>query len=153
MDKLKVLFLCNHNSARSQMAEALLRHYYGERYEVFSAGSKPTQVNPLAIMVMAEIGIDISGQRSKGIEEFRNRDIDVVVSVCQSSAKEICEFCNSPLVMGRPEVVNEALPGAKKYLHHPFNDPSEVDGDEKQRIAAFRGVRDEIGVWIKENFA
>ena len=100
MNKMKVLFLCEHNSARSQMAEGLLRHLYGEKYEVFSAGSNPTQVNPFAIKVMAEIGIDISKQYSKNIEEFRNKSIDVVVSVCQSSAKLMCSLCSSPIVMG-----------------------------------------------------
>ena len=87
---MKVLFLCEHNSARSQMAEGLLRHLYGEKYEVFSAGSNPTQVNPFAIKVMAEIGIDISKQYSKSIEEFRNKEIDLVVSVCRSSPKLMC---------------------------------------------------------------
>ena len=90
MNKMRVLFLCEHNSARSQMAEGLLRHLYGEKYEVFSAGSNPTQVNPFAIKVMAEIGIDISKQTSKSIEEFRNKEIDLVVSVCRSSAKLMC---------------------------------------------------------------
>ncbi|MCJ7425026.1 arsenate reductase ArsC, partial [Candidatus Bathyarchaeota archaeon] len=85
MNKMKVLFLCEHNSARSQMAEGLLRHLYGEKYEVFSAGSNPTRVHPLTIKVMAEIGIDISKQTSKSIEEFRNKEIDLVVSVCRSS--------------------------------------------------------------------
>lgn len=152
MDKLKVLFLCNHNSARSQMTEGLLRHYYGGRYEAFSAGSNPTRVHPLAIKVMDEIGIDISMQRSKSIEEFRNKDIDIVVSVCQSSAREVCIFCTSPLVKGRPKIVTEVLPGAKNYIHHPFNDPSDVEGDEEQRIAAFRVIRDEIRAWLKNNF-
>jgi len=77
MGKITVLFLCTHNSARSQMAEGLLRRVYGEKYEVFSAGSTPTQVNPIAIRVMAEIGIDISPQRSKSIEEYRGKDFDV----------------------------------------------------------------------------
>ena len=127
MNKLKVLFLCEHNSARSQMAEGLLRYLYGEKYEVFSAGLNPTKVNPFAIKVMAEIGIDISKQTSKSIEEFRNKEIDLVVSVCRSSAKLMCSLCSSPIVMGRPEIINMTIPGAKHYLHHGFNDPSEVD--------------------------
>jgi arsenate reductase len=152
VEKIKVLFLCNHNSVRSQMAEGLLRHYYGEKYEVFSAGSTPTQVNPLAIQVMVEIGIDISGHRSKSIEEFQDKDIDLVVSVCQSSAKAICLFCASPLVQGRPEIITSILPKAKKYIHRPFKDPSEVEGSEEEKIAAFRKIRDEIKAWVIEDF-
>lgn len=150
---MKILFLCTHNSARSQMAEGLLRHFYADKYEVFSAGSDPTSVNPLAIKVMAEIGIDISNQSSKSIEEFRDKDIDVVVSVCQSSAKLMCSLCSSPIVMGRPEIVNTTLPKAKHYLHHGFSDPSEVEGTEEEKTAAFRQTRDEIKKWILDTFA
>jgi len=135
------------------MAEGLLRHYYGEKYDVFSAGSNPTRVHPLAIKVLAEVGVDISSQRSKSIEEFRNKGIDIVVSVCQSSVREVCAFCSSPLVSGRPKIIIDILPEAKKYIHHPFNDPSAVEGGEEQRIEAFRAIRDEIGTWIKGNFA
>jgi arsenate reductase len=81
MGKVRVLFLCTNNSARSQMAEGLLRHFYGERYEVHSAGATPTEVHHLAVKVLAEIGIDISRQRSKGIDEYRGWDFDVVVTV------------------------------------------------------------------------
>jgi len=153
MNKMQVLFLCIHNSARSQMAEGLLRRFYGEKYEVFSAGSNPTQVHPFAIKVMAEIGIDISMQVSKSIEEFRNKDIDVVVSVCSSSAKVICSLCSSPVLIGRPEIISTTLPRAKHYLHHGFSDPSEVDGRDDEKIAAFRRTRDGIKKWIFDNFA
>ena len=149
----KVLFLCTHNSARSQMAEGLLRHFYGEKYEVFSAGSSPTQVHPFAIKVMAEIEIDISKQTSKSIEEYRNRDIDIVASVCTNSPKVNCPFCSSPILRGRPEIINTTLPRAKHYLHHGFNDPSEVDGSDEEKIAAFRRTRDEIKDWILGYFA
>jgi arsenate reductase len=135
------------------MAEGLLRHLYGEKYEVFSAGSNPTQVNPFAIKVMAEIGIDISKQYSKSIEEFRNKEIDLVVSVCRSSARLMCSLCSSPIVMGRPEIINTTIPGAKHYLHHGFNDPSEVDGNDEDKTMAFRHTRDDIKQWIIENFA
>jgi arsenate reductase len=135
------------------MAEGLLRHLYGDKYEVFSAGSNPTQVNPFAIKVMVEIGIDISKQYSKSIEEFRNKSIDVVVSVCQSGAKLICSLCSSPIVMGKPEIINTTIPGAKRYLHHGFNDPSEVDGNDKEKTAVFRRIRDDIRTWIIDNFA
>ena len=153
MNKTKVLFLCTHNSARSQMAEGLLRHFYGGRYDAFSAGSSPTQVHPLAIKVMAEIGIDISNQTSKSIEEFRNKDIDIVVTVCTSSAKVICPFCSSPITGGRPEIIRTTLPEAKHYLQHGFSDPSEVDGSDDERIAAFRRTRDEMKKWILSYFA
>jgi len=153
MNKMKVLFLCEHNSARSQMAEGLLRYLYGDKYEVFSAGSNPMQVNPFAIKVMAEIGIDISKQTSKSIEEFRNKEIDVVVSVCRSSAKLMCSLCSSPIVTGRPEIINTTIPGAKHYLHHGFNDPSEVDGSDEEKTMAFRRTRDDIKQWIIDDFA
>jgi arsenate reductase len=152
MNKMKVLFLCEHNSARSQMAEGLLRHLYGEKYEVFSAGSNPTRVNPFAIKVMAEIGIDISKQTSKSIEEFRNKEIDLVVSVCRSTAKLRCSLCSSPIVMSRPEIINTTIPGAKHYLHHGFNDPSEVDGSDEEKTMAFRRTRDDIRQWIIDKF-
>jgi len=153
MNKMKVLFLCEHNSARSQMAEGLLRHLYGEKYEVFSAGANPTQVNPFAIKVMAEMGIDISKHFSKSIEEFRNKEIDLVVSVCHSSTKLTCSLCSSPIVMGRPQIISTALPKAKRYLYHGFNDPSEVRGSEEEKTLAFRHARDEIRMWITDNFA
>jgi arsenate reductase len=135
------------------MAEGLLKDLYGEKYAVFSAGSTPTQVNPFAIKVMAEIGIDISKQSSKSIEEFRNKEIDLVVSVCRSSTKLMCSLCSSPLVMGRPEIINTTIPGAKHYLHHGFNDPSEVDGNHDEKTMAFQRTRDAIKQWIIDNFA
>ncbi|MGD0995753.1 MAG: arsenate reductase ArsC [Candidatus Bathyarchaeia archaeon] len=153
MAKTKILFLCTHNSARSQMAEGLLRHFYGNEYEVFSAGTNPTQVNPLAIKVMDEIGIDISRQYSKSLENFKEADIDLVVSVCHSSSKINCAICSSPIVMGRPELISSRLPGAKHYFQHPFDDPSEVEGSEEEKIVAFRHTRDEIKEWIIERFA
>jgi arsenate reductase len=152
MDKIKVLFLCTHNSARSQMAEGFLKHFYGERYEAFSAGSKPTHVHPLAIKVMAEVRIDISKHTSKSIEDFRNKDIDLVVTVCRSSAKEVCPFCSSPILGSRPEIIASTVPSARKYIEHGFSDPSEVDGSDEERTEAFRRVRDEIASWIKDAF-
>ena len=153
MKKMKVLFLCTHNSARSQMSEGMLRHYYGDKYEVFSAGATPTRVNPLAIRVMAEIGIDISRQRSKGIKEFAGKDIELVVTVCKSTPRLACPFCSSPAMGGgRPVIIKETLPGAD-FLEHGFDDPSEVEGSDEERIAAFRRTRDEIKKWILEYFA
>jgi arsenate reductase len=152
MSKPKILFICTHNSARSQIAEGLLRNIYGEKYEVFSAGTNPTKVNPLAIKVMAEIGIDISKQYSKGLEEFSDTEIDLAISVCQSSAKTLCALCSSPITMGRPLIVNAMLHKTKNYIVHGFEDPSEVEGTEEEKLAAFRRTRDQIKAWITGYF-
>ncbi|AGK61940.1 protein tyrosine phosphatase [Archaeoglobus sulfaticallidus PM70-1] len=127
--KKKVLFLCTENSARSQMAEGLLRALYGDRFEVYSAGIKPKTVNPNAVKVMREIGIDISSQKSKSVEEFRGMKFDLVVTVCDD-AKENCPF----------------FPG-KKIVHKSFTDPA-----KSNNLDAFRKVRDEIRKWIIEYF-
>ena len=153
MAKTKVLFLCTHNSARSQIAEGLLRFLYGNEYEVLSAGTNPTQVNPLAIKVMDEIGIDISEQYSKSLDVFKEVDIDLVVSVCRSGSKINCPICASPIVMGKPELITQRLPKAKDYLDHPFEDPSEVQGTEEEKLLAFRRTRDEMKKWITKKFS
>lgn len=127
----RVLILCTGNSARSQMAEGLLRHDAGDRFQVFSAGTKPSQVRPEAIEVMKELGIDISGQRSKGVEEFAGEQFDYVLTVCDH-AKEICPV----------------FPGAGKMLHHSFEDPAAVKGSEEERRRVFRRVRDEIREYL-----
>jgi len=133
--KKKVLFICTHNSARSQMAEGLMNHLYGSKYAAFSAGTKPSLVNPYAIKLMAEIGIDISRNRSKGIEEFQGMNFDYVVTVCDN-AKETCPF----------------FPGGREYLHKSFDDPSGVEGEGDAMLVAFRKTRDELRDWIKETF-
>lgn len=130
MRKTRVLFLCTHNSARSQMAEGLLRALGGERFEVESAGHQPTQVHPLAIQAMAEIGIDISAQRAKNVAEFFGQTFDVVVTLCGEDAPGSCPF----------------FPGGKRYLHAPFPDPTSGD------LEKFREVRDALRAWIEENF-
>ena len=127
MEKRRVLILCTGNSARSQMAEGLFRHAGGDRYEVFSAGTHPSIVRPEAIAVLAEIGIDISRQRSKSVDEFVTQPLDLVITVCDN-AKELCPV----------------FPGRTERLHWPFEDPAHVDGTEEQRKAAFRKVRDQI---------
>ncbi len=152
MEKVKVLFLCNQNSARSQIAEGLLRHFYGSKYDAFSAGASPTRVNPLAAKVMAEIGIDISGHRSKSVDEFRDVEIDIAASVCQNSAKSICSFCSAPSAIARPMAPQPALPKAKKFIHKPFRDPSDAEGGDEEKLRAFRKTRDEIIVWLAEEF-
>src|SRR5258708_22561270 len=125
--KKRVLILCTGNSARSQMAEGLLRHDAGDRFEVESAGTKPSQVRPEAIAVMNEVGIDISGHRSKSVDEFAGRSFDYVLTVCDS-AKESCPI----------------FPGDGTRLHHSFEDPAAVTGSDEDRLAAFRKVRDQI---------
>lgn len=133
--KRKVLFLCTHNSARSQMAEGFLKAMGGNRYEVFSAGTEPFLVHPLAIEVMKEAGVDISQHRSKGLETFLDKDLDLVITVCDQ-VKERC-----PL-----------FPGGKKVMHKGFKDPSATEGEEEEKRAAFRKARDEIRDWIRETF-
>ncbi len=123
----RLLFLCTGNSARSQMAEGLLRHEAGDHFEVFSAGTHPSLVRPEAIAVMQEIGIDISGHRSKSIDELTGQDLDSVITVCDN-AKESCPV----------------FPGKTQRLHWPFEDPASVEGTEDQRLDAFREVRDRI---------
>lgn len=130
--KKKVLILCTGNSARSQMAEGLFRHEGGDRYEVFSAGTRPSTVRPEAIAVLAEIGIDISGQRSKSVDEFVAQPLDLVITVCDN-AKESCPV----------------FPGRTQRLHWPFEDPAHVEGTEEKRKAAFRTVRDQIRLKIR----
>jgi arsenate reductase len=130
--KKKVLFICTHNSARSQMAEGLLRTLYGDRYEAYSAGTEETAVNPYAIEAMRLAGIDISGHRSKTVQEFRGENFDLVVTVCDD-ARESCPF----------------FPG-KKVIHKSFEDPSRAEGTDEQVLAVFERVRDEIRVWIED---
>jgi len=133
--KQKVLFICTHNSARSQMAEGFLRSLYGERYEAFSAGTEPGGVNPYAVEVMHETGIDITHHYSKSSDEFQGTVFDHIVTVCDH-AKENCPF----------------FPGAKNYMHKSFPDPSAAKGTQQEKLAVFRTVRDEIKDWIIDTF-
>jgi arsenate reductase len=127
----RVLILCMGNSARSQMAEGLLRQLAGDRFEVCSAGTKPSSVRPEAIAVMREVGIDISGSRSKHVDEFAREAFDYVLTVCDN-AKESCPV----------------YPGHTNRLHHSFPDPAAVRGSQEERLAAFRRVRDEIKTYL-----
>ncbi len=136
MDKKKVLFVCTQNSARSQMAEGLLRALHGDHYEVFSAGTSPFRVNPFAFEAMQKAGIDISSHRSKSIDEFIDKDIDCAVTVCDG-AKENCPY----------------FPHAKLLLHHSFSDPAAVTGSDEAILAEFERVRDEIRTWLEEAIA
>jgi arsenate reductase len=140
MSEERVLFLCTHNSARSQMAEGLLRHLSGGRVEVASAGTEARGVNPLAVRAMSEIGIDLRGHTSKTLDRFVAEPWDHVITVCDS-ANESCPV----------------FPGARRRLHWSFDDPSAATGTDEQRLAVFRRVRDEIRVrietWLAERAA
>lgn len=131
--KEKVLFLCTGNSARSQMAEGLLRYLGGDRFEVFSAGTHPGFVRPEAIAVMRELGMDISGHRSKSVDEFLGRPFDFVITVCDH-ARESCPV----------------FPGPARRIHWSLEDPAAATGDEAERLAVFRRVRDELVSLIRE---
>lgn len=131
-DKKQVLILCTGNSARSQMAEGLLRHDAGDRFTVESAGTKPIAVRPEAITVMKEIGIDITSHRSRHLDEFVGQNFDYILTVCDNG--------------------NEACPvfaGKTHRLHRNFENPAAVQGNETERLAAFRHVRDQIRAYLK----
>ena len=132
MTKPGILVLCTGNSARSQMAEGFLRHCLGGRYEVFSAGTRPSRVRSEAIAVMREAGIDISFHHSKSVDEFAGREFAYVITVCDH-ARESCPV----------------FPGATERVHWSFDDPAAVEGSAEEREAAFRRVRDEIAARIR----
>jgi len=124
---VRVLVLCTGNSARSQMAEGLLREMGGDRFEAASAGVAPSFVRPEAIAVMREVDIDISGHKSKSVDEFINQEFDYVITVCDNANAQCPVF-----------------PGNTRRIHWSFDDPAAAQGDEEQRLAVFRRVRDEI---------
>jgi len=134
-DRQRVLFVCTHNSARSQMAEALLRARLGGRYEAYSAGTEATRVHPLAVAAMAELGVDIAQQQSKTLDAFSGEAFDLAVTVCDQ-ARESCPF----------------VPGARAQLHWSLPDPSQAAGSDDERLAVFRAVRDDIARRIDEAF-
>jgi len=129
--KKRVLFLCTGNSARSQMAEGFLRHFASDKFEAFSAGVKPTQVNPLAIKIMAEAGIDISKHRSKSAMEFIGEKFDYIITVCDN-AKQTCPV----------------FPGQYEKVHWDLEDPVLAQGTEKEKLSVFRDTRDKIKGYI-----
>ncbi len=129
--KKRVLVLCTGNSARSQMAEGLLRQLAGDRFEVFSAGTRPAGLNPNAVTAMAELGIDISGHRSKSVDEFTGKQFDYVITVCDT-AKESCPFFS----------------GGEKRIHRGFEDPAASPGE--QQLERFRRVRDQLSSWLSD---
>ena len=126
-DVVRVLFLCTHNSARSQMAEAFLNELGGGRFQAFSAGTEARGLHPLSVQAMAEAGIDISLQESKTIERFADERFDLMITVCDE-ANEACPY----------------FPNARELRHWSFPDPSAAGGDDDTRFAAFVAVRDAI---------
>jgi len=130
--KRRVLFLCTHNSARSQMAEGLLRHLGGDAFDVFSAGTEATFVRPLAIRAMSELGIDISQQQSKTLDGYLQQPFDEVITVCDTAA-EACPV----------------FPGAARRRHWSLEDPSKATGNEDEQLAVYRRVRDELRARIE----
>lgn len=135
MNKQTILFLCTHNAARSQMAEGFVNAHFGNRYVARSAGSEPTELHPCAVEVMTELGIDISTQRAKSLNEFDDTQFDYVVTMC-ADAQENCPI----------------FPGGATYLHHPFVDPEAVAESGAEHCAYFRYVRDRIEEWIETKF-
>ncbi len=135
-ERKSVLILCTGNSARSQMAEGLLKHICGDRFQIYSAGTRPVGVNRAAIAALSEFGIDIRDNRSKSVDEFSNVPIEYVLTVCDN-AKGDCPY----------------FPARTRLIHHAFDDPGSVDGDEEMRLNAFRRVRDEIDTYLREDFA
>lgn len=134
-NKKKILILCTGNSARSQMAEGLLKRICADAFEIYSAGTKPSIVRPEAIKVLAEISIDISANRSKSVDEFADCEIDYVLTVCDN-AQENCPY----------------FPARTRLIHHSFADPAEIAGDEEMRLSAFRAARDEIKKYLENDF-
>jgi arsenate reductase len=133
--KIKILFLCTHNAARSQMAEGFVNAMYADRYEAYSAGNEPTEVHPCAIEVMVEEGIDIASQRAKSLNEFDNVSFNYVVTLCSDNQE------NCPI-----------FPGGETYLQCAFPDPVSTRSEEED-CAPFRRVRDKIKAWLKETFS
>ena len=128
--KTKVLFVCNHNSARSQMAEAFLKKHGGDRFLVESAGLQPTRINPLVVEVMKEEGIDLSGHGTQSVFELykEGRLFDYVITVCDQETEKLCPV----------------FPGITRRLHWPFPDPSRLEGSREEKLAALRKIRDLI---------
>ena len=134
-NKQRVLFICTHNSVRSQMAEGFLRELYGKNFDAYSAGTHPSQVNPCAVEVMKEKNIDLSHHTSKSVDRFREMQFDYVITVCDD-ARETCPV----------------FPNGKEFLHKRFEDPTQGTGTEEEKLTLFRRVRDEINTWIGETF-
>ncbi len=142
MAKIKVLFVCVHNSARSQMSEAFLNHYYGDKFEAESAGLEPGTLNPIVVEAMKEIGIDISGNKTKSVFDYfkEGRMFKYVITVCDKTAAERCPI----------------FPGIAEKIHWSFPDPSALRATYEEKLEATRGIRDliekQIKTWIENSF-
>lgn len=136
MDRKRIMFICIHNSGRSQMAEAFVRAYAGDRFEAASSGIEPGQLNPLVVRAMGEIGISMEGQYAKKAQDFvdRNERFDFVVTVCDESNAERCPM----------------FPGRHTRLHWGFPDPSAIPGTDEEKLAGIRPIRDAIGARVKQ---
>jgi len=134
-DKKSVLILCTGNSARSQMAEGLLKQICGDRFDVHSAGTRPIGVSPEAVEVLGEVGIDISNNKSKSVDSFANREFDYVLTVCDN-ARENCPY----------------FPARTKMVHQGFEDPWLAEGSHEERVVAYRRVRDQIDAYLRDDF-
>ncbi len=134
MEARRILFICTHNSARSQMAEGFVNALHADRFRASSAGTEATRVHPAAIAAMAEVGIDISGHRSKSLDVFQDERFDIVVTVCDDSGSD-CPF----------------FPGGRQYIHRTFEDPAACRGTDDEILGCFRRVRDEIRAWIESD--
>jgi arsenate reductase len=132
-ERKRVLILCTGNSARSQMGEGLLRHLAGDAWEVESAGTKPVGLNPLAVEAMSEVGLDISGQRSKSVSDFDGKTFDFVITVCDSAAESCPVFPNAP-----------------RRIHWSLPDPAVAPGTHQEKLAAFRAVRESLSQHLQE---
>ncbi len=133
--KKRVVFICTYNSVRSQMAEGILRHLYGDTYEVISAGIAPAGTHPLAVRVMKESGVDISGQKSRSVMQLRGERFDYLVTLCDN----VKTRCSIPLE-------------GRRTIHRPFESPAEVDTDEGRVLEGFRALRDEMWKFIEVTF-
>jgi arsenate reductase len=134
-EKERILFMCIHNSARSQMAEGFFKEFYGENYDVYSAGSDPMDIESMAIVAMAEIGIDISEQNPNSLKDYEGQEFDYIVTIC-----------------GNPYNACPFFVGGKKYFKQPFEDISSFKGSKEEKLELFRNIRDELGDWVQELF-
>jgi len=132
MKKQRVLILCTGNASRSQLAEGLLRHDAGDRFEVFSAGVKPCGIRPETVAVMGELGIDLSQHRSKHVNELSGQSFDYVLTVCDH-AREVCPI----------------FPASTRMIHHSFVDPGNLRGSKEEQVAEFRRIRDQIREYLR----
>jgi len=133
--KTRVIFVCTGNTGRSQIAEALLRHYHGDKYEVFSAGTDPGIPDRLVLQAISKLGIDVTGARSKGLDEFQDSKFDIAVTLCD-----------------RAHAVCPIVPGAKNTIHRAFPDPADFSGNDEERSARIRVLIEQIRAWLEETF-